>query len=95
MYCFKYSSCSTQAAVCSLLNPTIINFQVFADGYVPRELEFMVVEQHPTLLNVTMHPAKVGQRGYNGGSTRRRQRPYESPPWLGGSGGGSGGVLGC
>lgn len=33
--------------------------QVYADGYVPREIEFMVVDQHPTLLNVTLHPARV------------------------------------
>lgn len=33
--------------------------QVYADGYVPREIDFMVVEQHPTLLNVTLHPSKV------------------------------------
>jgi hypothetical protein len=60
---------------------------VFADGYVPREVEFAVVEQHPTLLNVTLHPAKVGQRP-------RKQRPAEMPPWLGGSGAGAGmGVL--
>ncbi|PSN45052.1 hypothetical protein C0J52_04007 [Blattella germanica] len=32
---------------------------VYADGYLPREIDFMVVEQHPTLLNVTLHPAKV------------------------------------
>jgi len=55
---------------------------VFADGYVPREVEFAVVEQHPTLLNVTLHPAKVGQRGH--------QRRVEMPPWLGGSGAGNG-----
>jgi hypothetical protein len=60
------------------------NLQVYADGYGPREIEFAVVEQHPTLLNVTLHPSKVGQR---------RRRP-ETPPWLGGSGGGSGGGAG-
>ncbi|XP_065347148.1 carboxypeptidase D-like isoform X3 [Cloeon dipterum] len=27
---------------------------VFAEGYYPREVEFAVVEQHPTLLNVTL-----------------------------------------
>jgi hypothetical protein len=58
---------------------------VFADGYVPREVEFAVVEQHPTLLNVTLHPAKVGQRP-------RKQRPAETPPWPGGSGGASAGM---
>lgn len=34
--------------------------KVYADGYVPKEVEFMVVDEHPTLLNVTLHPAKVG-----------------------------------
>lgn len=68
--------------------------QVYADGYVPRELEFAVVEQHPTLLNVTLHPAKVGQRVNSGSQQRRRPRPVETPPWLGGSGGGSGGGAG-
>jgi hypothetical protein len=64
--------------------------QVFADGYVPREVEFAVVEQHPTLLNVTLHPAKVGYRP----SKQQRRRPVEMPPWLGGSGAGNGmGVL--
>lgn len=33
--------------------------ELFADGYVPREIDFMVVEQHPTLLNVTLQPSKV------------------------------------
>lgn len=39
-------------------------FQVYADGYVPKEVEFMVVEQHPTLLNVTLHTAKVKNNDY-------------------------------
>lgn len=33
---------------------------MYAEGYLPREVDLMVVEQHPTLLNVTLHPAKVG-----------------------------------
>jgi len=33
--------------------------QVFSNGYVPREVEFMVIEQHPTLLNVTLYSVKV------------------------------------
>lgn len=36
-----------------------IVLQVYADGYVPKEVDFVVVEEHPTLLNVTLHPAKV------------------------------------
>ncbi|XP_017777939.1 PREDICTED: carboxypeptidase D isoform X2 [Nicrophorus vespilloides] len=45
-----------------ILLPGVYKLEVYADGYVPREVEFMVVAEHPTLLNVTMHPAKVGSR---------------------------------
>lgn len=38
--------------------------QVFADGFVPREVQFAVVEEHPTLLNVTLYPAKVGREQF-------------------------------
>lgn len=37
------------------------HFQVYANGYAPREVEFMVVEQHPTQLNVTLYATKVRQ----------------------------------
>lgn len=37
----------------------------------------MVVEQHPTLLNVTMHTSKVGSPPAN----RPRLKPWE-PPWM-------------
>ncbi|XP_023723939.1 carboxypeptidase M isoform X2 [Cryptotermes secundus] len=46
-----------------ILLPGIYKLEVYADGYLPREMDFMVVEQHPTLLNVTLHPAKR-QDGY-------------------------------
>lgn len=62
----------------------------------------MVVEQHPTLLNVTLHPAKVGQRAKVKKQTwyRRRPRPRQTfstqPLWTennfpsnGGGGGGN------
>lgn len=42
-----------------ILLPGVYKLEVYADGYIPRDVDFMVVEQHPTLLNVTMHPAKV------------------------------------
>lgn len=61
----------------------------------------MVVEQHPTLLNVTLHPAKVGQRAKAKKQTwhRRRPRPRKTfstqPLWtenhFPSSGGGGGG----
>ncbi|XP_019875798.2 carboxypeptidase M isoform X2 [Aethina tumida] len=41
-----------------ILLPGVYTLEVYADGYVPRELDFMVVEEHPTLLNVTLHAAK-------------------------------------
>ncbi|XP_060522719.1 carboxypeptidase M isoform X3 [Cylas formicarius] len=44
-----------------ILLPGVYRLEVYADGYVPREVEFMVVEQHPTLLNVTLHAAKSWQ----------------------------------
>ncbi|KAJ8972637.1 hypothetical protein NQ314_000093 [Rhamnusium bicolor] len=34
-----------------ILMPGVYKLEVYAEGYVPREIEFMVVEQHPTLLN--------------------------------------------
>ncbi|XP_072157235.1 carboxypeptidase D isoform X2 [Bemisia tabaci] len=41
-----------------ILLPGIYKLEVYADDYVPREVDFMVVDQHPTLLNVTLHPSK-------------------------------------
>lgn len=37
-------------------------FQASADGYLPQEVEFIVIDNHPTLLNVTLHSAKVAQQ---------------------------------
>lgn len=39
----------------------------------------MVVEEHPTLLNVTLYPAKVG--GRNRDDMTLYQKPWH-PPWL-------------
>lgn len=41
-----------------IMMPGVYKLEVFADGFVPRDVDFMVVEQHPTLLNVTMQPSK-------------------------------------
>ncbi|XP_074093706.1 carboxypeptidase D isoform X3 [Cotesia typhae] len=41
-----------------ILMPGIYKLEVYANGYAPREIEFMVIEQHPTLLNVTLHSTK-------------------------------------
>lgn len=48
---------------------------MYADGFAPRELDVMVVDEHPTLLNVTLFPSKVG------GSLPSSRRPWQ-PPWL-------------
>lgn len=42
-----------------ILLPGIYKLEVYADGFAPREIDFMVVEQHPTLLNVTLQGSKV------------------------------------
>uniref|UniRef100_A0AAG5DTN5 Peptidase M14 domain-containing protein n=1 Tax=Anopheles atroparvus TaxID=41427 RepID=A0AAG5DTN5_ANOAO len=41
-----------------VLLPGVYKLEVYADGYVPKDVDFMVVEQHPTLLNVTLQPSK-------------------------------------
>ncbi|XP_026676560.1 uncharacterized protein LOC103505414 isoform X1 [Diaphorina citri] len=56
-----------------ILLPGIYKLEVYADGYVPREIDFMVVEQHPTLLNVTLHTSKV--------SSPLQHDKHWRPPW--------------
>ncbi|XP_061391276.1 carboxypeptidase D-like [Musca vetustissima] len=46
-----------------ILLPGYYKLEVFAEGYSPREIEFVVVEQHPTLLNVTLSPSKRTEGG--------------------------------
>ncbi|XP_015121016.1 carboxypeptidase M isoform X2 [Diachasma alloeum] len=41
-----------------ILLPGIYKLEVYANSYTPREVEFMVVKEHPTLLNVTLHGTK-------------------------------------
>ncbi|XP_037026101.1 carboxypeptidase M isoform X5 [Bradysia coprophila] len=48
-----------------ILLPGIYKLEVFADGYAPREVDFMVIEQHPTLLNVTLQASKRNDGPYN------------------------------
>ncbi|CAG9774094.1 unnamed protein product [Ceutorhynchus assimilis] len=45
-----------------ILLPGIYKLEVYADGFVPREIEFRVVEEHPTLLNVTLQAAQRWQQ---------------------------------
>lgn len=37
-----------------ILLPGIYSMEVFAPGYQPREVQFAIVEQNPTLLNITL-----------------------------------------
>ena len=37
-----------------ILLPGIYTMEVFAEGFRPREVQFAIVEQNPTLLNVTL-----------------------------------------
>jgi len=39
-----------------ILLPGIYSMEVFAEGYQPREVQFAIVEQNPTLLNITLFP---------------------------------------
>ena len=38
-----------------ILLPGIYTMEVFAEGYAPREVQFAIVEQNPTMLNVTLY----------------------------------------
>ena len=38
-----------------ILLPGIYTMEVFADGYAPREVQFAIVEQNPTMLNITLY----------------------------------------
>lgn len=37
-----------------ILLPGIYSMEVFAEGFQPREVQFAVIEQNPTLLNITL-----------------------------------------
>lgn len=39
-----------------ILLPGIYTMEVFAEGFAPREVQFAIVEQNPTMLNVTLYP---------------------------------------
>lgn len=39
-----------------ILMPGIYTMEVFAEGFAPREVQFAIVEQNPTMLNVTLYP---------------------------------------
>uniref|UniRef100_A0A1B0CR20 Peptidase M14 domain-containing protein n=2 Tax=Lutzomyia longipalpis TaxID=7200 RepID=A0A1B0CR20_LUTLO len=62
-----------------ILLPGVYKLEVYADGYIPRDVDFMVVDQHPTLLNVTMQPAK-GYHMYNLLKTTTTTTTPRTPP---------------
>ncbi|XP_073956750.1 carboxypeptidase D-like isoform X3 [Choristoneura fumiferana] len=41
-----------------ILLPGTYRVEVTAEGYLPQDVEFIVIDSHPTLLNVTLHSAK-------------------------------------
>ncbi|XP_049873219.1 carboxypeptidase M isoform X1 [Pectinophora gossypiella] len=41
-----------------ILLPGTYRLEVSGEGYLPQEVEFIVIDNHPTLLNVTLHSAK-------------------------------------
>ncbi|KAJ8959056.1 hypothetical protein NQ318_022312 [Aromia moschata] len=63
-----------------ILLPGLYKLEVYADGYVPRDVEFMVVEQHPTLLNVTLHTAKRKDSHFYRPSPQIFHRPIPQQP---------------
>ena len=38
-----------------ILLPGIYTMEVFAEGFAPREVQFAIVEQNPTMLNITLY----------------------------------------
>ncbi|XP_062537827.1 carboxypeptidase D-like isoform X4 [Armigeres subalbatus] len=71
-----------------ILMPGVYKLEVFADGFVPRDVDFMVVEQHPTLLNVTMQPSKRNDGPFYRPvqqSAQSQYRPQIAAPGLPGS----------
>ncbi|XP_028171649.1 carboxypeptidase D isoform X2 [Ostrinia furnacalis] len=66
-----------------ILLPGTYRLDVAADGYLPQEVEFIVVDSHPTLLNVTLHSAK---RIDGGPYYRPVSLPPRPPPAPAGSG---------
>ncbi|OWR49003.1 hypothetical protein KGM_207768 [Danaus plexippus plexippus] len=59
-----------------ILLPGTYRLEVGADGYLPQEVEFFVIDSHPTLLNVTLHSAKR----IDGGGPYYRPAPRPPPP---------------
>jgi len=45
-----------------ILLPGIYTMEVFAEGFAPREVQFAIVEQNPTMLNVTLYKQEAPRR---------------------------------
>ena len=41
-----------------ILLPGIYTMEVFAEGFAPREVQFAIVEQNPTMLNITLYKVR-------------------------------------
>ncbi|XP_058064234.1 carboxypeptidase M isoform X2 [Anopheles bellator] len=63
-----------------ILLPGVYKLDVFAEGFVPKDVDFMIVEQHPTLLNVTLQPAKRNDGSYYRPSASTQYRPQQLAP---------------
>ena len=48
--------------------------EVFAEGFQPREVQFAVIEQNPTLLNVTLFRESVRRQEYGASSLNLVQK---------------------
>ncbi|XP_048519633.1 carboxypeptidase M isoform X2 [Dendroctonus ponderosae] len=66
-----------------ILLPGMYKLEIYADGFVPREMDFIVVDEHPTLLNITLHAAKRKEGFYyrppNSGFSRGPFVPPHQP----------------
>ena len=54
-----------------ILLPGIYTMEVFAEGYQPREVQFAIVEQNPTLLNITLFAEDLQRIGKDRGSWKK------------------------
>ncbi|XP_058176585.1 carboxypeptidase M-like [Anopheles ziemanni] len=63
-----------------VLLPGVYKLEVYADGYVPKDVDFMVVEQHPTLLNVTLQPSKRQDGTHYRPAASTQYRPSQQLP---------------
>lgn len=58
-----------------ILLPGIYTMEVFAEGYQPREVQFAIVEQNPTLLNITLFAEDLQRIGKEEVGKKAKIRP--------------------